>query len=613
MAKIIQKLANKPVKSIMIIKLIADILCVIICYDLFPYLLNYPPGSINTEFQLLVNPTYYYVYYFVIFGIGIFIDLIITYRMLKSIKKINHANIKNEELLKIRKVCFEFSNKSFITTTYLIPLVVIFVALLITNTNFVLTIKIGMLGVMFLGIPNLIIYFLSSSILKQVLIKTFNEDIFKTEKTKKTKIWKKSLIQIFSTVAISLIIIFLFIMANITNELGNYRYETYKEKLISLSNDIERNKVSLTELNNYLHNNLEEKWFTRINGVYSGETEISNFIKNYIDFYSRNNGGRIYDDFGVDKQGVVNYIQIDGQEVLIGLIYNTIPNYLFISLLSLMIMFLMVNALIIYLSSNAIGKDLIYINDKLENMIKNKKIETNLLPVTTTDEIGELTKEFNNVQESTNKLYEEILKNQEIIALQSKFSAVGELAAGMAHDINNPACSLETSIGLLKNFKVEEQKEEQYKRLIDNMSKANEKILTIVNNTTEQFRNHSKNSKEEFSLQRLINKLIRAEESEISKIDGKINLIMYKDIILYGIESKLYQVILNIVRNAILSYKENNRKGDINILATEDYQDYVISIEDKAGGIPEEIRDNLFKKILTTRGTKGTGLRVILI
>lgn len=48
MAKIIQKLANKPVKSIMIIKLIADILCVIICYDLFPYLLNYPPGSINT-------------------------------------------------------------------------------------------------------------------------------------------------------------------------------------------------------------------------------------------------------------------------------------------------------------------------------------------------------------------------------------------------------------------------------------------------------------------------------------------------------------------------------------------------------------------------------------
>ena len=82
---------------------------------------------------------------------------------------------------------------------------------------------------------------------------------------------------------------------------------------------------------------------------------------------------------------------------------------------------------------------------------------------------------------------------------------------------------------------------------------------------------------------------------------------------MYGIESKLYQVILNIVRNAILSYKENNRKGDINILATEDYQDYVISIEDKAGGIPEEIRDNLFKKILTTRGTKGTGLRIILI
>ena len=37
----------------------------------------------------------------------------------------------------------------------------------------------------------------------------------------------------------------------------------------------------------------------------------------------------------------------------------------------------------------------------------------------------------------------------------------------------------------------------------------------------------------------------------------------------------------------------------------------IIKIIDNAGGIPEEIKQDLFKKILTTRGTKGTGLRFI--
>ncbi|MDO5556367.1 MAG: HAMP domain-containing sensor histidine kinase [Clostridia bacterium] len=613
MKQLLKKLSKVPVKSIIAIKTISDILCVIFCYNLFPYLLNYPPSSINTPFQLTVNPAYYAVYYFSIFGIGIIIDLVTTYKMLKPIKKLQEEHLTTTDILKVRKVCYEFSSKSFLITTCLLPLIVVIGALLITSTNLVLTIKIGMLSVIFLGIPNLLIYIFSNNILKEVLITTFSEEIYINEKIKKTKIWSSLTIQIFSTVAISMIVIFMFVIANITTEFGNYRYETYNEKLSNISEEIKRKNIVLSELNDYLSTTFkDEKWFVRVNNVYSGETEISKFMKNYMDFYARENGGRIYDDFGVDRQGVVNYIDIEEQEIVIGLIYNTVPEYLFMTLLAIIIGFLSVDYLIIFLSSSSLGRELDEINKRLSNIVKNNKIELTLLPVTSTDEVGELTREFNEIQNNTSNLYDEISKNQEVIMLQAKFAAVGELAAGMAHDINNPASSLDTSINLLSKFKVESENEEKYLKLIENMKIANNKILAVVNNTREQFKNNNNMQKAKFNLKELLVKLSKAEENELTKVAGKININIYKDIILYGVESRLYQVLVNLVRNSALSYLERQIKGDVNIVVAEDKNDYIISVEDFAGGIPEEIRETLFKKILTTRGVKGTGLGLYL-
>ena len=67
MRQLFKVLSKNPIKAIITLKMILDIICVVVCYNLIPYLLNYPPGSINTAFQLTVNPTYYSVYYISIF------------------------------------------------------------------------------------------------------------------------------------------------------------------------------------------------------------------------------------------------------------------------------------------------------------------------------------------------------------------------------------------------------------------------------------------------------------------------------------------------------------------------------------------------------------------
>ena len=63
------------------------------------------------------------------------------------------------------------------------------------------------------------------------------------------------------------------------------------------------------------------------------------------------------------------------------------------------------------------------------------------------------------------------------------------------------------------------------------------------------------------------------------------------------------------MKNARLTYEERKVIGDININAFEDEEDNInIIVEDKAGGMPQEIQKGIFKEMLTTRGAKGTGL-----
>jgi len=62
---------------------------------------------------------------------------------------------------------------------------------------------------------------------------------------------------------------------------------------------------------------------------------------------------------------------------------------------------------------------------------------------------------------------------------------------------------------------------------------------------------------------------------------------------------------MNIVMNAIQAY--NGEHGEIKVRVYEENMEAIISVKDNAGGIPEKIAEGLFKEILTTKGTKGTG------
>ncbi len=221
---------------------------------------------------------------------------------------------------------------------------------------------------------------------------------------------------------------------------------------------------------------------------------------------------------------------------------------------------------------------------------------------------GELTEVFNQIQELTQKNIEEINEKQEVIVRQGKLSILGEMAGGIAHDINNPASAINMSIKCLYDIEDKEEK----KKILDNMQECTKRILTIVSSIRDQFRNLGETKKEVFSINEVLENIEIVIKNQLIKYHCQLEINYNNNYMVYGEKNKLNQVISNIIMNSILAYKDKNISGNVKVDIEANNENIIIKVIDKAGGIPENIREKLFTKILTTRGMQGTGLGLYL-
>lgn len=246
------------------------------------------------------------------------------------------------------------------------------------------------------------------------------------------------------------------------------------------------------------------------------------------------------------------------------------------------------------------------------------------------------------------------LTEQRILEAQllqsNKLEAIGQLAAGVAHEINSPLQYVgdnlkflnKTLVGVLnlldiyqRGFeaagdrdlfeKISAQAEEQKKMinlpfLIEQVPKALEQTLegvsrisTIVQ-SMKAFSHPGSGEKILTDINRALENTVAVSRNEW-KYDS--DLIMNLDPGIPHVpcfESELNQVILNLIVNAADAIKDSRKrklldsKGTITISTGLD-NDYVfIKIEDNGGGIPEEIRGRIFDPFFTTKEIgKGTG------
>lgn len=193
----------------------------------------------------------------------------------------------------------------------------------------------------------------------------------------------------------------------------------------------------------------------------------------------------------------------------------------------------------------------------------------------------------------------------------SKLASVGELAGGIAHEINNPLAIVASEVGLIKDIMAPEfGLEPSYENIEPHLQNIYEaafrcrdvtrKLLSFVRQDDIELKLHNIND--------IINDLVEGFfERTLSVSNISINLNLQKD--LPGITTdgnQLRQVILNIINNAVDAIIP---PGEIIISTSCEDELITIAITDTGKGIREEDIDKIFMPFFTTKEVgKGTGL-----
>ena len=195
------------------------------------------------------------------------------------------------------------------------------------------------------------------------------------------------------------------------------------------------------------------------------------------------------------------------------------------------------------------------------------------------------------------------------IQYTSKMASIGRLAAGVAHEVNNPLAIINEKAGLAKDLVAlsdDFPQKEKFLKLIESVLVSVERCSTITHRLL-GFAKRMDTEVETIDLELLIREVLSFLEKEVSYRNILINVGIEDG--LPSIESdrgQLQQVFLNIINNAI---EELEGGGRIDItLHKRDGGVVSATIADNGRGIPEENLKQIFDPFYTTKKEYGTGL-----
>lgn len=213
--------------------------------------------------------------------------------------------------------------------------------------------------------------------------------------------------------------------------------------------------------------------------------------------------------------------------------------------------------------------------------------------------------------------------SQERMMEQERFAFLGQMIGGLAHNLKTPIMSVsgcvsaaealvqecEESIG--DKSVTEEDFKEIYSEMTDWLDKIKEStayMSDIINAIKGQATNIITDDKVTFTIDEMIkrSRLLMRHELMNSGCNLKVDYDVNEVISLRGDINNLVQVIGNLINNAIFAQKHVG--GDIELKVFHDAQYLFILINDRGTGIPDNVLHKLFKSMVTSKGTMGTGL-----
>jgi C4-dicarboxylate-specific signal transduction histidine kinase len=220
--------------------------------------------------------------------------------------------------------------------------------------------------------------------------------------------------------------------------------------------------------------------------------------------------------------------------------------------------------------------------------------------------------------QKTNKELEK--SNQELkqttlqLVQSEKISALGELTAGVAHELNQPLNGIKIiSQSILRDMEKDRFEEDKLGEELTEIVNQVNKMAEIIDHMRIFTRKSEGMPEETIDLNtliegpfKLLNQQLKDHNIEVvTELAPTLPRVM-------GNPIRLEQVFMNLITNARIavdSYGKENKRIEIRTYKVDNRKEVAAEVKDNGGGIPEDLRDKIFQPFFTTTDPgKGTGL-----
>ncbi len=280
-------------------------------------------------------------------------------------------------------------------------------------------------------------------------------------------------------------------------------------------------------------------------------------------------------------------VEIPSKKVIMGLAYTKIKLIIYGLIIS------MITMGIIWISAETLVlSPLNRIKKAAESLAK--RDYSARADVESKDEIGELARTFN-------QMVEELREKETQVIQSEKLASIGKLAAGLAHEINNPLAN----IILYSQMFSEEVKDEETKNVLKIIEEEAKHASRILQSLLE-FSRKEGGEEQYVDINEVVKKVLNIVKPQLKYNKIKVRLEMQKLPKLRANASQIMTAIMNIVSNAIDAMEGG---GILSITTKRERDGIAVEIADTGVGIPKENLDKIFDPFFTTKEPgKGTGL-----